>query len=152
MGHIHDTVHIAAPIEHVWDLNADARRMPEWDVNTLEVRDCPDRIDWVGAKFTSVSRVMGRQLNGTSETTRVEKPSRLEQQIALPGGGRASVTMTFEATAGGTDETISIDYELPGGLFAGVAEKLLAGSIERDFHHGNENFKALCEATVGQPV
>jgi hypothetical protein len=33
-------------------------------------------------------------------------------------------------------------------MFAGVAEKLLAGSIERDNRHSNENFKALCEATV----
>lgn len=152
MGHLRETIHIAAPVDQVWDLGADARRMTEWDVNTLEVRDCPDRIDWVGAKFTSVSRVMGRQLTTTSETTKVVKPSFLEQQIVLPGGGHASASMTFEVTATGTDETISIDYELPGGLFAGVAEKLLASSIERDFRHGNENFKALCEAAVPQPA
>jgi hypothetical protein len=34
------------------------------------------------------------------------------------------------------------------GLFAGVAEKLLGGSVERDSRHSMENFKALCEATV----
>lgn len=152
MGHLRESFHIDAPIDHVWDLNADCRRMPEWDVNTIEVKDCPDRIDRVGAKYTSVSRVMGRNLTGTSETTKVDKPRLLEQKVALPGGGHATITVTFAEAGGGTDETITVDYELPGGLFAGVAERLLSGSIQRDIRHSNENFKALCEATVPVPA
>jgi uncharacterized membrane protein len=148
MGHLRESFHIDAPIDHVWDLNADARRMPEYDANTIEVQDCPERIDWVGAKYTSVSRVMGRRLTGTNETTKVDKPRLFEQKIELPGGGHATVTLTLAEAGGGTDQTIVIDYQLPGGLFAGVAEKLLSGSIERDIRHSNENFKALCEATI----
>jgi len=148
MGHLSESIHIDAPIDHVWDLNADCRRMPEWDVNTIEVKDCPDRIDRVGARYTSVSRVMGRNLTGTSETTKVDKPRLLEQKMALPGGGHATLTVTFTEAGGGTDSTFTVDYQLPGGMFAGVAEKLLSGSIERDIRHSNENFKALCEATI----
>lgn len=148
MRHLRETFHIDAPIDHVWDLGADARRMPEWEPTTIEVRDAPDRIDWVGATYTSVVRVMGRQLTGSFETTEVDKPRLLVQKAALPGGGEAQVTVTLVASGDGTDETVSIDYEMPGGFFGGVAEKLLAGSMERDFHHGNENFRALCEATV----
>ena len=152
MGHLSETMHINAPIDHVWDLNADARRMPEWDVNTIDVKDCPERVDWVGATYTSVVRVMGRQLTGTFETTKVEKPYRFEQKVALPGGGHGSAIITFVEAGGGTDETLIMDYELPFGVFTGVAEKLLSGSIQRDFRHSNENFKALCEATVPLPV
>lgn len=152
MGHFQETIHIAAPIGHVWELNADARRIPEWDANTIEVRDFPERIDHVGAKFISVWRVMGRQLTGTSETTKVEKPHRLEQAITMPGGGRASIAIDFEEADGGTNETLVADYELPFGFLSGVAEKVLSGAIQRDFRHSNENFKALCEATIPQPA
>jgi len=148
MGHFRESFHIEAPIDHVWDLNADARRMPEWDVNTIEVQDCPERIDEVGAKYTTVARVMGRRLTGTNVTTKVERPHLLEQKIELPGGGHAEFTLKLVEAGGGTDESMEFDYKLPGGMFAGVAEKLLAGSIERDARHSNENFKALCEATV----
>jgi uncharacterized protein YndB with AHSA1/START domain len=148
MGHFRERFHIDAPIDHVWDLNADARRMPEWDVNTIEVQDAPERIDEVGARYTTVARVMGRRLTGTNVTTKVERPHLLEQRIELPGGGHAEFTLTLVEANGGTDETIQFDYKLPGGMFAGVAEKLLSSSIERDARHSNENFKALCEATV----
>ena len=148
MGHLRESFHIDAPIDRVWDLNADARRMPEWDVNTIEIRDAPERVDRVGAKFTTVVRVMGRRMTGTSETTKVERPHRLEQKIELPGGGHAEMTLTLAEAGGGTDETIEFDYKLPGGMFAGVAEKFLSGSIARDTRHSNENFKALCEAPV----
>jgi hypothetical protein len=41
-----------------------------------------------------------------------------------------------------------VEYDLPKGLFAGVAEKVVGGFLERDLRHSMENFKALCEATV----
>lgn len=152
MGHVRDTIHINAPVERVWNLYADPSRMPEWDTNTIEVRDFPERIDEVGAKFTSVVRVMGRKMTGSFETTRVEKPLILEQKVKLPGGGHATATLALTESGGGTDMTMTADYELPLGMFSGVAEKLLAGSIEQDTRHANENFKALCEATMPQPT
>lgn len=152
MGHLRESYHIDAPIDHVWEMNADCRRITEWDVNTIEAQGCPERLDRVGARFTSVSRVFGRRLTGTTETTKAERPHLFEQKIDLPGGGHAKVSLTFAEAGGGTDQTIAIDYELPGGMFAGVAEKLLSGSIQRDVRHSSENFKALCEATVLQPA
>ena len=152
MGHFRDTIHIDAPIDHVWEVFADTRRIPEYDVNMIEVKDYDERIDQVGAKFTSVVRVLGRKMNGTFETTKVERPHILEQKVTLPGGGHATASFTFVEADGGTDQTMVTDYELPFGMFSGVAEKFLANSIERDGHHTNENFKALCEASVPQLV
>jgi hypothetical protein len=34
------------------------------------------------------------------------------------------------------------------GLFAGIAERLLGGRVERDLRHSLENFKELAEARV----
>jgi hypothetical protein len=74
MGHARLTEHIDAPIDQVWDLNASCERVPEWNVNIVEVRDCQGRLDRVGAKTTTVGRIMGRNIDGFAETTKADKP------------------------------------------------------------------------------
>ncbi len=148
MGHVRLSQHINAPIDQVWELIASCERLPEWNVNIVEVKDCPGRLDRIGARFTPVARVFGRKLEGSQETTRADKPHALALKLSGAGGLRATVEQTFSEAGGGTDATIEAEYELPMGLFAGVAEKLLGGSVERDLRHSMENFKALCEATV----
>ena len=148
MGHLRVSDHINAPIDHVWEVNASCERLPEWNVTVVEVKDCQGRLDRVGAKATTVARIMGRKIDGSAETTKADKPHAFAQKLTGAGGGKASVSTTFTEAGGGTDATVELDYELPMGLFAGIAEKLLSGSIERDARHSMENFKALCEATV----
>jgi uncharacterized membrane protein len=148
MGHVRLTEHIDAPIDHVWDLNASCERLPEWNVNIAEVRDCAGRLDSVGARVTTVVRVFGRKIEGYQETTKAEKPRAFALNLVGAGGAKGTVDGTFSEARGGTDATLELEYELPMGLFAGVAEKLLRGSIERDLRHSMENFKALCESTI----
>ena len=90
--------------------------------------------------------------NERSETASGDDPV-LTTGIALPcagraGGAQGTVQVTYQEAGGGTDVTVEFEYDLPGGLFAGIAEKLLGGSIERDLRHSMENFKELAEATV----
>ena len=148
MGHLRLSEHINAPIDQVWEIIASCERLPEWNVNVVEVRDCPDRLDRVGTRVTTVVRVLGRKIEGTQETTKADKPHAYALKLSGAGGAKATLDQTFTEADGGTDATVEVEYELPMGLFAGVAEKLLGGSIERDFRHGMENFKALCEATI----
>ena len=148
MGHVRLTEHINAPIDQVWEILASCERLPEWNVNIVEVKDCPDRLDRVGARATTVARVFGRRIEGSQETTRADKPHAYALKISGAGGAKATVDLTFTEASGGTDATQEVEYDLPMGLFAGVAERLLGGSIERDLRHSMENFKALCEATV----
>ncbi len=148
MGHFRLSEHIDAPIDHVWEMNASCERLPEWNVNVIEVKDCQGRLDRVGARATTVFRIFGRKIEGSQETTKADKPHTFALKATGLGGIKASVTITNAEARGGTDGTIDVEYELPVGMFAGVAEKLLGGSIERDLRHSTENFKALCEATV----
>jgi uncharacterized membrane protein len=148
MGHVRLTQHIDAPIDHVWDINASCERLPEWNVNIVEVKDCPGRLDRVGARVTTVTRVFGRKIEGTQETTKADKPRAFALKLVGAGGAKGTVDGTFTEARGGTDATLELEYELPMGMFAGVAEKLLGGSIERDQRHSMENFKALCESTI----
>jgi uncharacterized membrane protein len=148
MGHVRVSEHINAPIDHVWDINASCERLPEWNVSIVEVKDCPDRLDRVGARATTVARILGRKIEGSQETTRADKPHTYALKFSGAGGAKGTADITFTEASGGTDATLEVEYDLPMGLFAGVAEKLLGGSVERDLRHGMENFKALCEATV----
>jgi uncharacterized membrane protein len=148
MARIRLSEHIDAPIDHVWEINASCERLPEWNVNIVEVKDCPGRLDRVGAKATTVARIFGRKIEGTQETTKADKPHTYALKFSGAGGFTGSVTITNTAAGGGTDGTIEVEYDLPKGLFAGVAEKVLGGFLERDLRHSMENFKALCEATV----
>ena len=148
MGHLRFSEHIDAPIDHVWEVLASCERLPEWNVNVVEVKDCQGRLDRVGTRVTTVVRVLGRKIEGTQETTKADKPHAYALKLSGAGGAKATLDQTFTEADGGTDATVEVEYELPMGLFAGVAEKLLAGSIERDGRHSMENLKALCEATV----
>ena len=142
MGHVRSR-HIDAPIDHLWDINALCERIPEWNTSVVEVKDCPGRLDRVGARATTVVRVFGRRIEGSQETTKADKPHAFTLKLVGAGGAKATVDGTFTESGSGTDMTLELDYELPKGMFAGVAEKLLGGSIERDVHHSLENFKAL---------
>jgi uncharacterized membrane protein len=148
MGHVRLSDHINAPIDHVWDINASCERLPEWNVNIVEVKDCQGRLDQVGARITTVVRVFGRRIEGSQETTKSDKPHTFALKLSGAGGAKATVNGTYTEAGGGTDATIELEYDLPMGMFAGVAEKLLGGSIERDLRHSMENFKALCESTI----
>jgi uncharacterized membrane protein len=147
MGHLRSSEHIDAPIDHVWEIFASCERLPEWTANIVEVKGCPDRLDRVGAQFTPVYRVFGRKIEGSQETTRADKPHAFALKLSGAGGLKATADFTFTEARGGTDMTDELEYDLPLGLFGGVVEKLLRGSIERSVRHEMETFKALCEST-----
>ena len=152
MDHVRLNEHINAPIDHVWDMNVSCDRLPEWNVNVIEVKNCPGRLDTVGAKATTVARVMGRKVEGVTETVQADKPHTYAQKIKGSGGITASITASFAEAGGGTDATVDVDFNFPAGIFGGIADKLLGGSMERDIKHSMENFKELCEATVSARV
>jgi uncharacterized membrane protein len=153
MGHIRESIHVDAPIEQVWELGAKCERYPEWQTGLVEVRDCTGPIDHVGAKYTIVYKSMGRKLDATFEVTRAEKPRLIEQKGTIPGGGHGTLLQTAEPAGGGTDITLTMDYELPGGFIGDLANKLfMERALERDIRHSNENFKALCEAEAKVPA
>jgi len=148
MGHVRLNEHINAPIDHVWDINVSCEHLPEWNVNIIEVKDCPGRLDQVGATTTTVARVMGRKVDGHAETLKADRPHRFEQKFAGAGGITGAISTNYTESGAGTDVAVDFEYDFPMGFFGGIAEKLLGGSIERDVRHSMQNFKELCEASV----
>jgi uncharacterized membrane protein len=153
MGHVRQMGHVDAPPDKAFALAVDAKRGPEWNNSIVEVKDVGGMLDTVGARYVAILKLGGRRLETRWEVTRVEKPTLLELVASSPQGGQASTTTRFEAAGGGTDMSIEVDYELPGGFVGGVADKLFVErAIERDIKHSLENFKAICEADVGVPA
>jgi coenzyme Q-binding protein COQ10 len=147
MGHVRLTAHVDVAPEQVFSIGVDAERTPEYHASIVEVKDVSGPLDRVGAGYTAAMKIAGRVYEGRWEVTRVEKPRVVELKGTMPGGGTATILQRFEAAAGGTDFTVEMEYELPGGVIGGLANKLLVeGAIERDVRHSMENFKVLVEA------
>ena len=153
MGHVRQTTHIDAPPEAAFDLLTDAKRIPEWNSSVVAVKDISGPLDTVGASYTAILKLGGRQLETRWEMTRADDRRIAEFVASSPAGGSATTTTTLEPAAGGADLMLEVDYELPGGFVGGMADKLFVErAIERDIRHSLENVKAICEAEAKVPA
>ncbi len=141
--------HVDAPPDRAFELGAHAERIPEWNTSVTEVKDVTGPLDRVGAAYTAIMKIGGRRLEARWEVSKIEKPSYIELRGSAPGGGRATLITRNMPAGGGTDCSLELDYELPGGFIGDLAFKLFAErAVERDFRHSNENFKAIVESEV----
>ena len=153
MGHVLQSGHIDAPPDKAFAMAIDATRIAEWNSSVVETKEITGSLDRVGSSYVAILKLGGRRLEGRWEVSKVEKPRLLELTGTAPGGGRATATNRFEPAGAGTDVTIEVDYDLPGGFVGGMADKLFVErAIDRDVKHSVENFKEICEAGVRVPA
>jgi uncharacterized membrane protein len=146
MPQVREQIRIDAPVDRIWAIGADAGRIPEWQTNVVAIKEVTGPIDQVGTRYTAVNRLLGREIEGQWEITRAEYARALEIKGTAPGGGRAVQRVTYRPAGGGTDVTVELDYELPGGFLGQFANRLFVErAVQRDIQHSLENFKALCE-------
>jgi uncharacterized membrane protein len=146
MGRISKSTDIDAPLELCWALNADASRLTEWNPSVLSVRDISGPLDRVGTTYTGVIKALGRNWDGRNEVTKVEPMKSVDFDGTGVAGGKARVHVEFARRGEGTRATVTIDYDLPGGIFGGIAEKLFASrQLEEQLTASNAGFKALAE-------
>ena len=152
MGRITDSVDIEAPLEVCWALNADVARLTEWNPAVVEVRDVSGPLDRVGTTYTGVIRAMGRTFDGRSEVKRVESMKSVDTSGIGVGGARAHVHVEFTRRSAGTRVTVTIDYDLPGGVFGGIAQKLFATrQLTEQLKASNAGFKVVAERDAKRP-
>src|SRR5918995_144215 len=146
MGHVHHEYHIDAPPRAVWALGRDPDRMPEWNTTTVSVKDVSGPLDRQGARYTTVSKIVGRPLEVQWQVEQVDPDRLIETKGSSSRGGSAHLVVRYEPDGSGTKLITDLDYELPMGFLGDIADKLFAErAMIRDIHHSGENFKALAE-------
>src|SRR4051794_41948710 len=86
MSTITRRVDIAAPVDRVWDLLENVRRLPEYSASTQEVRDAPERLTAVGQEYVQVGRLLGVKLTSRWRVTALE-PGRLLSNVGTIAPG-----------------------------------------------------------------
>ena len=153
MARTHDSYYIDAPVERVWAIGSDPARIPEWNTTAIAVKDVSGPLDQPGSRVTVVSKIVGRPLDITWKTERVEPPRFFESTATTPLGGSGRQRVEFQPEGSGTRVTIDLEYEIAPGILGNVLDKLFAErAIERDVKHSGENFKALVEQEARIPV
>ena len=149
MAHLRMTSHFDAPIDRVFELGADFKRYPEWNVSYDKVIEVTGPGDRVGTRVHGIMKVLGRTMDGWGEVVEVEKPRHLKMVGSGPEKSKLAIDYLATSAGTGTDLVTEIDYELPAGVLGQIADKLFAErTVERDLRHSMENFKALVEHKV----
>lgn len=145
------TSHFEAPAERVFELVTDFKRYPEWGVNYSEILEVLGPTNHVGTRIHAVMRLLGRRMEGWAEIVEIDPPHLLKIRGTGNDGGSTTTTIRLTPVGMGTDAEMEVEYEVPGGLFGEIADRLFVErAAERDVRHSLENFKALVE--VRQPA
>ena len=137
MSTITRNVDIAAPVERVWDLLENVRRLPEYSASTQDVRDAPERLTAVGQEYVQVGRLLGVKLASRWRVTALE-PGRLLSNVGTIAPGVCyTLTQRLEPLAENrTRLWIEIDYTVPGGRLGRLAAR--AGAEQRAAREAQE--------------
>ncbi|MEX0762207.1 MAG: SRPBCC family protein [Dehalococcoidia bacterium] len=113
------SVHINAPVEHVWDVFSDPQGWPEWCEVCLSV-DCPGRMDWsVGSRLELRLKMAGVGVPFNVTVTESE-PGHRVAWASTKMTVTATRTFTFEPDGDGTimgDHKLFTSPVLPLRLF-----------------------------------
>ena len=109
------TIEIEAPIDAVWDLVMDPRRLGEWVTIHESVADVPEGDLVKGSRFRQRLRLKGVPLKVRWEVVECERPHRARWRGEAAAGSRARIAYDLTETAGGTRFDYENEFELPAG-------------------------------------
>lgn len=118
----------------------------------MEVRSVSGPIDRAGTTFDSTLRLLGQSLEARSAVVEATPLRLIHIRGASESGGTSDWLYRFEPSGGGTFCTLDIDYEMPGVIAAVIDRLVYHRALDRATRHMAENFAALAEAKVPQPV
>jgi uncharacterized protein YndB with AHSA1/START domain len=144
MQHLTDSIHIDAPVEHVWTFFFDRSHWSDW-MPRGEYSDFSGPLDQVGTTYVGGMRIMGHEFKATYEVLEVV-PQRLYHERGEMGPEESY--MRFEPEGDGTRLSFESDFEVPGHLPKVIQDLVSKRWMERQTHQMLEDFKSLAEATV----
>jgi len=152
MGQVKMHAHVEVPIEQVFDCAADVNRWAEWNVSIVEMTPGAS-LAAVGDRFAGKNKFLGRVENIEGKVTAIDRPRLMAFVSGPPSGGHENWTAHFTSAGTGTDIDCVIDYEVPLSIVGALADKLfIERQVQRMLHQSRDNFVALIEQKVLQPV
>ena len=144
MGFVHLPKRFDAPPETVFEHVVRTDRLPMWLAPIVSVSNAAERLDAVGAKMDAELKLGGRLLHTTWEVVKVDPPHSLRAIASAEEGGAADLWARLDRWDSATEMELELDYELPGGFVATVADKLFVERlITRDVMHSLETLRQM---------
>jgi len=138
---VEKSVVILKPVEEVFNYITAEGNYTTWQAGVADVIDADAR-NTVGAQFTEVRKFMGQEMRTTLQIISFEPNAKWAAKV-VKGPVPYEVTVTCEASNGGTKFTTSIEGE-PKGFFK-IAESLVAGQLEKSITEDELKLKEILE-------
>jgi len=132
-------VTIAAPVERVFDLMADARNEAQWNSQVSSSTLVSEEPVGQGSEFTTVNR--GREFRAV--LTEFERPRHLAYDVT---GQPMTIHGALDFVEAGDSTRMTGSFDFTGHGPMKVMLPLMAPMIRRDFPRQMASFKAFCEA------
>lgn len=116
---------IKAPIQRVFEYTASPENGPMFIPNLNENSNISVTPTQVGQKWNWRFNMVGVDITGEAEVTKVETPH--EWDLKISGGSHGSWKFMFEEADGGTKVALDVEYEMPPGVIG----KLSANAVEK---------------------
>jgi uncharacterized protein YndB with AHSA1/START domain len=144
MARIEVSTVIDRPIEEVFAFVSDMTNTPQWSAELVEAKVVSPGPTGVGTKSTSTVKILGRQIEVTSESVEYESNRRYRLEHDAGPVTVRDDWFIFEPVAGGTKVTHKAEIEA-GGVFK-VAEPIAARLNQRQWETNFAVLKELLEA------
>jgi carbon monoxide dehydrogenase subunit G len=148
MRHMEDSIHVDAPVEHVWAFFFDTSHWADW-MPRGEYSDFSGPMDQVGTTYVGGMRIMGHEFKSTYKVVEID-PGRLYHERG--DMGPEDTYIRFEPDGDGTRLSFTSDFEMPGHMPRVIQDLMGKHWMERQMRQMLEDFKALAETTVPVPA
>ena len=138
---VEHSVLIHRPVQEVFDFVTAEGNYARWQAGVTDVIEGGPR-NMVGSSFTEVRKFMGQELRTTLELTAFESNAKWAAKV-IKGPVPYEVTVTYEASNGGTKMTTRVEGE-PKGFFK-LAEGMVASQLEKSLAEDGQRLKEILE-------
>ena len=144
MPKVEKSIVINAPVEHVFAIHDDPKRMSEYMPGIVRTSDMVQTRQHRGDTGRITYSVLGLRL--PSKYTVLEWEQHQRVIVRLVGALNGTFTAIYEPLGSATRVTWRIEYQMNGRILAKVANHPLAVRLnERNVAQGLENLKSICE-------
>jgi uncharacterized protein YndB with AHSA1/START domain len=139
---------VKAPQERVFALVCAPERLPEWNVSVEHARRAtPDEPVGIGSRAIMSGRILGQTLESETEVIEFDNPHGFATRATR--GPRLTTRFALESVEDGTQVTIDVTGEVPGGK---LGERLAEGFLRRELTASLQRLQGLTEADTQEPI